>query len=97
MNIYEIFEKPLVKLLSKMEMEGIKIDKPFLEKLSKKFDLSIKSFEKKIFAITKKEFNIGSPKQLGDMMYNELKISALKKNQKRKFCYKRCSPGGFGF
>ena len=85
MSIYEIFEKPLVKLLSKMEMEGIKIDKPFLEKLSKKFDLSIKSFEKKIFAITKKEFNIGSPKQLGDMMYNELKISALKKTRKGSF------------
>ena len=85
MNIYEIFEKPLIKLLSKMEIEGIKIDKTFLEKLSRKFDLEIKNFEKKIFAITKKEFNIGSPKQLGDMMYNELKIASLKKTKKGGF------------
>ena len=84
-NIYELFEKPLVTLLAKMEIEGIKIDSISLKKLSQKFEANIKDLEKKIFNITKKEFNIGSTKQLGEMLYNELKISSLKKTRKGSF------------
>ena len=43
MNIYEIFEKPLIKILAFMEIEGIKIDNIFLKKLSEKFEKKIKS------------------------------------------------------
>ena len=76
-----------------MEIEGIKIDNVFLKKLSEKFEKKInKMLEKEIFKISKKEFNIGSPKQLGEIIYNELKIAALKENKKRKFCNKcRCT------
>ena len=84
-NIYEIFEKPLIKILANMEIEGIKVDDKFLNILSKKFEKKIKDLEKKIFKISKKEFNIASTKQLGEIMYNELKISTLKKTKKGSF------------
>jgi len=84
-NIYEIFEKPLIEILAFMEIEGIKIDSKILENLSKKFEKKIKNLEKEIFKISKKEFNIGSPKQLGEILYNELKISVLKKTKKGSF------------
>jgi len=85
LKIYELFEKPLVNLLAQMETEGIKIDSNFLNELSKKFDIKIKKLEKSIFKESKKEFNIGSPKQLGEILYNELKIATLKKTKKGGF------------
>ena len=84
-NIYELFEKPLIKILAKMEINGIKVDDKFLKILSKKFEKKIQELEKKIFKISKKEFNIASTKQLGEIMYNELKISSLKKTKKGSF------------
>ena len=84
-NIYEIFEKPLIKILAFMEIKGIKVDSKFLAKLSIKFKKKIKDLEKEIFKISKKEFNIGSPKQLGEIIYNELKIAVLKKTRKGSF------------
>ena len=84
-NIYELFEKPLIKILAKMEIDGIKVDDKFLKILSKKFENRIQELEKKIFKISEKEFNIGSTKQLGEIMYNELKISSLKKTKKGSF------------
>ena len=85
LKIYELFEKPMVKLLSQMEIEGIKINSSFLKELSKKFDNKIKKLEKEIFSIAKREFNIGSPKQLGEILYNELKIATIKKTKKGGF------------
>ena len=84
-NIYEIFEKPLINILAKMEIDGIKIDHKFLSILSKKFGNKIKKLEQEIFKISKKEFKIGSTKQLGEIMYNELKIASLKKTKKGSF------------
>ena len=85
LNIYEIFEKPLIKILAHMEICGIKVDKNFLKILSKKFEGKIQKLEKEIFKISKKEFNIGSTKQLGEIMYNELKIANIKKTKKGSF------------
>ena len=84
-NIYEIFEKPLIQILAFMEMEGIEVDSKFLKSLSLKFDKKIKSLENEIFKISKKEFNIASPKQLGEIIYNDLKIAVLKKTKKGSF------------
>ena len=84
-NIYEIFEKPLIKILANMEINGIKVDSNFLKTLSKKFEIKIKNLEKEIFKISKKEFNIGSTKQLGEIMYNDLKIANTKKTKKGSF------------
>ena len=84
-DIYEIFEKPLIKILSMMEVNGVKIDENFLTKLSTKFQHKIENLEKSIFKISNKKFKIASTKQLGEIMYNELKISALKKTKKGSF------------
>ena len=84
-NIYEIFEKPLIKILAFMEIEGIKIDNKFLKSLSLKFGKKIEKIQKEIFQISKREFNIASPKQLGEIIYNDLKITGLKKTKKGSF------------
>ena len=81
-KIYEYFEKPMVKLLAKMEFNGIKVDAKHLQKLSTDFEKKLKKIEKDIFVIAGKEFNIGSPKQLGEIIYNDLKIAKLKKTKK---------------
>ncbi len=84
-NIYEIFEKPMIKILAFMEIEGIKIDNKFLKVLSNKFGKKIEMIQKEIFKISKKKFNIASPKQLGEIIYNDLKIAGLKKTKKGSF------------
>jgi len=84
-NIYEIFEKPLIKILAFMEIEGIKVDNKFLKILSSKFEKKIDKLQKEVFKISKKEFNIASPKQLGEIIYNDLKIAVLKKTRKGSF------------
>ena len=84
-NIYEIFEKPMIKILALMEIEGIKIDNKFLKILSTKFEKKIEKIQKEVFKISKKEFNIASPKQLGEILYNDLKIADLKKTKKGSF------------
>jgi len=84
-NIYEIFEKPLIEILAFMEIEGIKVDHKFLKSLSLKFAKKIEKIQKEIFKISKKEFNIASPKQLGEVIYNDLKIAGLKKTKKGSF------------
>jgi len=81
-KIYEYFEKPMVKLLAKLEFNGIKVDANYLKKLSAQFEKKLKKIEKDIFATAGREFNIGSTKQLGEIIYNELKIAKLKKTKK---------------
>ena len=72
MHLYETFEKPMIKILAQMEIEGIKIDNQFLKVLSKKFGNKIEKIQKEIFKLSKKEFNIASPKQLGEVLYEKL-------------------------
>ena len=85
MLIYENFEKPMVEILAQMEIFGVKIDNKFLSKLSEKFGKKIQQLEKDIFKITKSKFNIGSTKQLGEILYNQLKIASLKRTKKGSF------------
>ena len=81
-KVYECFEKPMIQLLSKIELNGIKVDDLYLKKLSKNFEEKLKKIEKEIYKIAGKKFNIASPKQLGEIIYNELKITKLKKTKK---------------
>ena len=67
----------MVEILAQMEINGVKID-TFLAKLSEKFGKKINILEKDIFKITNTKFNIGSTKQLGEILYNQLKIASLK-------------------
>jgi DNA polymerase-1 len=75
----------MIKILAFMEIEGIKVDNKFLKILSSKFEKKIDKIQKGVFKISKKEFNIASPKQLGEILYNELKIADLKKTKKGSF------------
>ena len=84
-NIYETFEKPMIKILADMEIEGVKIDNDFLKTLSSKFGKKIEKIQREVYKISKKEFNIASPKQLGEILYNDLKIADLKKTKKGSF------------
>jgi DNA polymerase I len=81
-KVYEYFEKPMIKLLAKLELNGIKVDADHLKKLSSEFEKKLNKIEKNIFTLAGREFNIGSPKQLGEIIYNELKIAKLKKTKK---------------
>ncbi len=81
-KIYEIFEKPMITILSKLETNGIKVDDTYLKNLSKKFEDRLVKIEKDIYKVSGKKFNIGSPKQLGEIIYNDLKIAKLKKTKK---------------
>ena len=64
-----------------MEKIGIKINKKYLQKLSLEFQNESKKLEKQIFKITKKDFNIGSPKQLGEILFIDMGIKGGKKTK----------------
>lgn len=85
-NVWESEEKPLIPVISSMEKYGILIDKHWLEKLSKQAEKEINVLEKKIYQLSGKEFNISSPKQLSEILFEDLKISSscLKKTATKK-------------
>ncbi len=75
LGLFEKVEMPLIPVLSEMETNGIKIDVKKLAKLGKEVDEKIKGLEKKIYHQAKSEFNINSPLQLKEILFNKLKIS----------------------
>lgn len=79
--IYEKIDKPLIEVLGSMEKIGIKIDPQYLKKLSLEFQQQSAKLEKKIFKITKQDFNIGSPKQLGNILFLNMGIQGGKKTK----------------
>ena len=79
--VYNNIDLPLVEVLSKIEENGIKVNKKFLISLSKEFEDESKKLEKKIYKLSKDEFNIGSPKQLGEILFIKLKIPGGKKTK----------------
>uniref|UniRef100_UPI003F6D7593 DNA polymerase I n=1 Tax=Polaribacter sp. TaxID=1920175 RepID=UPI003F6D7593 len=84
-NVTKLFtdvELPLVSVLTAMEIEGINIDKSILEKLSKKNKKDILELENKIHSFVDYDFNISSPKQLGQVLFEDLKISKKPKKTK---------------
>ncbi|MDC0865058.1 DNA polymerase, partial [Rickettsiaceae bacterium] len=84
LHLYEQIDLPLCYILHNMEQEGVKIDVNHLAKLSSDFSKKIEVLEKQIFSISGKEFNIGSPKQLGEILFDEMKLPFAKINAKSK-------------
>ncbi|MFC1662585.1 DNA polymerase I [Patescibacteria group bacterium] len=74
-GLFEKIEMPLVKVLGQMELAGIKIDTVFLKQMSKKLNKQIKSLETKIHQQAGKTFNIASPIQLKEILFDKLEIS----------------------
>jgi len=81
-EVYEGFERYLIKVLANMEFEGIALDVYTLNNLSNEFSKKINELEKEIHAIAGVEFNVGSPKQLGEVLFDKLQIPTKKKSKK---------------
>ena len=73
-DIFQNLEMPLLKVLASMESNGIRIDSNFLNILSSKYNADLKKIEKNIFNQSKENFNLASPKQLGEVLFEKLKI-----------------------
>jgi DNA polymerase I len=80
-GVYEDIELPLIPVVKKMEERGVLIDVPYIKKLSKDYHKELGVIEKRIYRGAKGEFNINSPKQLGDILFEKLQIKV--KNQKK--------------
>ncbi len=74
-------EVPLIAVLADMEMAGIKIDLPLMESFSKKMEKELSSVEKRIYFIAGDEFNINSPKQLQEILFEKLGLRPIKKTK----------------
>ncbi|MDA8948369.1 DNA polymerase I [Flavobacteriaceae bacterium] len=74
LDLYKKVELPLVKVLTAMECEGINLDLSFLEELSKNLTIDIQKLEEAIFAVAGETFNLASPKQLGPILFDKLKL-----------------------
>ncbi len=80
-GVYQEMELPLVSVLRQMEVVGIKVDSDILNKLSVQFGKKIESIEKSIKLETGLEFNLASPKQLGEVLFEKLKLPKGKKTK----------------
>ena len=84
LHIYQDIDMPICYILNDMEQEGVKIDQQYLRKLSSDFAVKIAELEKKIYALTEEEFNIASPKQLGEILFGKMKLPFAKTTGKTK-------------
>ncbi|MEO9512694.1 MAG: DNA polymerase I [Flavobacteriaceae bacterium] len=73
-KLFKEIEVPLLRVLADMEMEGINLNESFLNDLSTELDTDIKSLEQKIYEAAGEEFNIASPKQLGEILFDKMKL-----------------------
>jgi DNA polymerase-1 len=80
-KLFEEIEIPLVGVLASMEKEGINLDVPFLKSLSKELGNDIAQLESRIYEIAGEKFNLASPKQLGDILFDKLKIGGAKQKK----------------
>jgi DNA polymerase-1 len=80
-KLFEEIEIPLVGVLASMEKEGINLDVPFLQSLSKELGDDIAQLENRIYEIAGEKFNLASPKQLGDILFDKLKIGGVKQKK----------------
>ena len=77
-NVFDLIEKPLMPILRKMEVCGVMIDRKALEVLRERYRTELESFEKEIYKLAGKEFLISSPRQLGDVLFDDLGLKPPK-------------------
>ncbi|MFO6464861.1 DNA polymerase I [Jannaschia sp. KMU-145] len=80
-QVYETLERPLVPVLARMEMAGIKVDRDVLSRMSGAFAQKMAGLEEDIHAKAGRPFNVGSPKQLGEILFDELGLPGGKKGK----------------
>ncbi len=80
-TVYETLERPLIPVLTAMERNGILVDAPALKALSADFSARLAVFEAEIHRLAGREFNLGSPKQLGEILFDEMGLHGGKKGK----------------
>ncbi len=80
-TVYETIERPLVQVLAEMELTGIKVDRATLHRMSNDFAKRIDELQKQIYRLAGREFTIGSPKQLGEILFDEMSLPGGKKGK----------------
>ncbi|WP_409228276.1 DNA polymerase I [Gudongella sp. SC589] len=80
-QLFREIEMPLVEVLAYMEYYGVKVDKKELDVLGKEFDTEIKELTDKIFSLAGKTFNLNSPKQIGEVLFEDLELPVIKKTK----------------
>ena len=81
LDLFNNIELPLSTVLAKMELNGISIDKQILEDMKEDIKIKMELISKDIYNLAGHEFNISSPKQLGEVLFDELKLPHAKKNK----------------
>ncbi len=81
MKLFSELEIPLIEVLARMEMNGVKLDKAFLGDLSKRLEKGLDQLTKKIYKIAGEEFNINSTKQLAEILFEKLRLPTVKKTK----------------
>ncbi|WIV51133.1 DNA polymerase I [Marivivens sp. LCG002] len=80
-TVYETLERPLIPVLSRMEMAGIKVDRDTLSRMSNAFAQKMAALEAEIQDLAGRPFNVGSPKQLGEILFDEMALPGGKKGK----------------
>lgn len=80
-NLFNDIEMPLAKVLGNMEIEGIRVDKNILKEMGEEIKIKLELITKDIYNYAGCEFNINSPKQLGEILFDKLKLPYAKKNK----------------
>ncbi|MEL6417250.1 MAG: DNA polymerase I [Pseudomonadota bacterium] len=80
-RVYERLERPMISVLSRMERSGIKVDRDTLSRMSNAFAQKMAGLEDEIHELAGRKFNVGSPKQLGEVLFDEMGIEGGKKGK----------------
>jgi DNA polymerase-1 len=80
-SVYEQIERPLISVIAQMELDGIKVDPTVLHRLSHEFALEMTRLEKDIHALAGTNFNIASPKQIGEILFEQMNMNGGKKTK----------------
>jgi DNA polymerase-1 len=80
-SVYQNIDKPMIPVLIDAELKGVEVDRLQLRKLSRFFEKKLSELENEIFSMVGVSFNIGSPKQLGEILFEKLKLPNGKKNK----------------
>ncbi|MFN7052058.1 MAG: DNA polymerase, partial [Gemmobacter sp.] len=80
-TVYETLERPLIRVLADMEMAGIRVDRDTLSRMSNAFAQKMVMLEEEIHALAGAKFNVGSPKQLGEILFDQLQVPGGQKGK----------------